>query len=259
MSRPKLEIRDLCVNYDNGTDRNEVLRNVNLTVPEGAFISVIGPSGCGKSTLLKAISGLIPVTSGQVLIDGVPVQGVPERVSYVFQNDALLPWKSVLDNIRLPLDLKGMPKREQREEAMRLVRLVNLSGFEHYPIRRLSGGMRKRVALARAFAYDPDIYLMDEPFGPLDAQTRVVIGEEFTRIWEKMGKSVIFVTHDIEEAIVLSDRVVVLNRCPGGIREEFPVDLPRPRPYYLSRFEPRFAELQRALWQSLSAQEEYNL
>ena len=166
MSRPKLEIRDLCVNYDNGTDRNEVLRNVNLTVPEGAFISVIGPSGCGKSTLLKAISGLIPVTSGQVLIDGVPVQGVPERVSYVFQNDALLPWKSVLDNIRLPLDLKGMPKREQREEAMRLVRLVNLSGFEKRHVTTLSGGQQQRVAIARALINKPRVLLLDEPLAP---------------------------------------------------------------------------------------------
>ena len=119
--------------------------------------------------------------------------------------------------------------------------------------------MRKRVALARAFAYDPDIYLMDEPFGPLDAQTRVVIGEEFTRIWEKLGKSVIFVTHDIEESIVLSDRVVVMDQSRGRILEEFPVELTRPRPYYLSRFEPRFKALQRAIWQSLSAQEEFNI
>ena len=259
MSRPKLEIRDLCVTYDNGTTRNDILKHVNLTVPDGAFISVIGPSGCGKSTLLKAISGLIPISSGEVLIDGKPIDGVPDKVGYVFQNDALLPWKSVLDNIRLPLDLKGLPKSEQKAEALRLVKLVNLSGFENYPIQRLSGGMRKRVALARAFAYDPDIYLMDEPFGPLDAQTRVVIGEEFTRIWEKLGKSVIFVTHDIEESIVLSDRVVVMDQSRGRILEEFPVELSRPRPYYLSRFEPRFKALQRAIWQSLSAQEEFNI
>jgi NitT/TauT family transport system ATP-binding protein len=191
--------------------------------------------------------------------NGKPVQGIPEDVGFVFQHDALLPWKNVIDNIRLPLDIKGLPKKEQYRRAKKLIDNVGLTGFEHYAISQLSGGMRKRVALARTFAHDPEIYLMDEPFGPLDAQTRVSIGEEFLSLWDRLGKSVVFVTHDIEEAIALSDRVIVLCQRPGMVKEEFVVDLPRPRPFYLSRFEPQFKVLQKKIWHSLSVQEEYNL
>ena len=255
MAKVKLEAQHLSVNYETESQTTEALRDVSFQVSEGEFLSIIGPSGCGKSTLLKAICGLLPISEGKVLIDGKDVSGVPESVGFVFQNDALLPRKSVLDNIRLPLELKGMSKAEQMEETKRLIRMVNLVGFEKYPISQLSGGMRKRVALARTFAYDPDIYLMDEPFGPLDAQTRLNIGEEFLRIWESLGKSVLFVTHDIEEAITLSDRIILLSAHPGRVRDEFVVDLDRPRPYYSARFEPRFTQLQKKIWESLSLQE----
>jgi NitT/TauT family transport system ATP-binding protein len=171
----------------------------------------------------------------------------------VFQNDALLPWKSVRDNVRLPLALRGLPAREQDAEIARLLDLVQLTGFEDFYPRALSGGMRKRVALARTLAYDPRVFLMDEPFGPLDAQTRILIGREFLAIWERLGKSVLFVTHDVEEAIALADRVLVMSPRPGRIVAEFPIVLPRPRDYEEIRFTPEFRELQRAIWHALTA------
>jgi NitT/TauT family transport system ATP-binding protein len=255
----KLSIENVSVNYIKDDHVTEALKNISIVARDKEFVSIVGPSGCGKSTLLKAICGLLTPVAGQITIDGKPVRGVPDEVGFVFQHDALLPWKNVIDNIRLPLDIKGLPRKEQYQRAKNLIDNVGLTGFEHYAISQLSGGMRKRVALARTFAHDPDIYLMDEPFGPLDAQTRVSIGEEFLSLWERLGKSVVFVTHDIEEAIALSDRVIVLCQRPGMVKEEFVVDLPRPRPFYLSRFEPQFKVLQKKIWQSLSAQEEYNL
>jgi NitT/TauT family transport system ATP-binding protein len=255
----KLSIENVSVNYLKDLQVTEALRNINISVRDKEFVSIVGPSGCGKSTLLKAICGLLVPTTGQIRIDGKPVNGVPEEVGFVFQHDALLPWKNVIDNIRLPLDIKGFSRKEQLVKAKKLIDTVGLTGFEHFAISQLSGGMRKRVALARTFAHDPEIYLMDEPFGPLDAQTRVSIGEEFLSLWDRLGKSVVFVTHDIEEAIALSDRVIVLCQRPGMVKEEFVVDLPRPRPFYLSRFEPQFKVLQKKIWHSLSSQEEYNL
>jgi NitT/TauT family transport system ATP-binding protein len=255
----KLSVEKVSVVYEKDNQTTEALRDINLSVKEGEFVSIVGPSGCGKSTLLKAICGLIKPASGKIRVDGVETSGILREAGFVFQHDALLPWKSVLDNIRLPLDIKGLSKRDQIERSRQLVNLVGLNSFENYAISQLSGGMRKRVALARTFAYDPDIYLMDEPFGPLDAQTRVNIGEEFLLLWERFGKSVLFVTHDIEEAIALSDRVIVLSARPGMVKAEFAVELGRPRPFYMSRFEPEFKRLQKRIWQSLSVQEEYSL
>ncbi|MFC0331502.1 ABC transporter ATP-binding protein [Paenibacillus sepulcri] len=251
-NRPKLEIRDLKVEYYTKTQTTVALEKVQLSVADGEFVSVVGPSGCGKSTLLKVVSGLLQPAEGAAYIDGQMVQGVPDQVGMVFQNDALLPWKTAFDNVRLPLEIKGLPRDEQIREAERLLKMVGLEGFRDYHPKQLSGGMRKRVALARTFAYDPDIYLMDEPFGPLDAQTRVKIGEEFLKIWEKVGKSVLFITHDIEEAIALSDRVIVMSARPGRIKAEFKINLKRPRPFYDIRFDPVFKELQREIWNQMS-------
>ena len=255
----KLLIKDMDVSYNKNGHPTEALRHVNLTVRAREFVSVVGPSGCGKSTLLKVICGLIRPSRGRIYIDGKEVTGVPDEVGFVFQNDALLPWMNVMDNVRLPLDIKGIPKKEQMKTAKRLINSVGLNGFENYMISQLSGGMKKKVTLARTFAHDPGLYLMDEPFGPLDAQTRVRIGEEFLALWEKFGKSVVFVTHDIEEAIALSDRVIVFTNRPGTVRDEFVVELGRPRPFYMSRFEPKFKTLQKEIWRSLSSLEEYNL
>lgn len=251
----KLTISGLKISYETKENDTVAVDDLSLTVRDGEFVSLVGPSGCGKSTLLKAVCGLLTPEKGEIILDSQPVKGVPDGVGFVFQNDALLPWKTILDNVKLPLEAKGLKKAEQLERARHFIDMVGLGGFETYYPKQLSGGMRKRVALARAFAYDPDLYLMDEPFGPLDAQTRVMIGDAFLKMWEKVGKSVLFVTHDIEEAIVLSDRVLVMSKRPGRIKAELTVDLGRPRPYYESRFGARFNELQKQIWGLLSEEE----
>ncbi|QDR81749.1 ABC transporter ATP-binding protein [Sporomusa termitida] len=252
---PKLTINNLKIRYITKEHSTLAIDNISLTVQDGEFVSIVGPSGCGKSTLLKAVSGLLKAESGEILLDGRDVQGVPDSVGFVFQNDALLPWKTVVDNVRLPLEVKGLNIKEQTAQAVSLLDSVGLKNFEQYYPQQLSGGMRKRVALARSFAYDPDLYLMDEPFGPLDAQTRVKIGSAFLKMWEKVGKSVLFVTHDIEEAIVLSDRVIVMSKRPGRIKAEFTIDIERPRPYYDARFDARFKELQKEIWDQIATEE----
>lgn len=252
---PKLAIHDLTLTYRvGGSDEIAAVQGASLEVAEGEFVSLVGPSGCGKSTILKVVGGLLAPTRGTVTVDGVSTAGtVPRGVGMVFQNDALLPWKSVRDNVRLPLVLRGLSRAQQNVEIERLVHLVQLDGFERFFPRALSGGMRKRVALARTLAYDPSLFLMDEPFGPLDAQTRIHIGREFLAIWERVGKSVVFVTHDVEEAIALSDRVLVMTPRPGRIKDEFRVDLARPRNYEEIRFDPAFVALQRRVWEALRA------
>lgn len=244
-------IRDLRIVYASGRTRTLAVDGASLSVGEGEFVALVGPSGCGKSTILKVVAGLIAASAGTVLVGDEPVAGVPDGVGMVFQNDALLPWKTVRDNVRLPLALRGLGAGEQTAEIARLLDLVQLTGFEEFFPRALSGGMRKRVALARTLAYDPRLFLMDEPFGPLDAQTRILIGREFLAIWERLHKSVLFVTHDVEEAIALADRVLVMSPRPGRIVAEFRIDLPRPRDYEEIRFEPSFRDLQRAIWHAL--------
>lgn len=248
---PKLTIQDLTVTYRDGGRETIAVEGASLTVAEGEFVALVGPSGCGKSTILKIVAGLIAPTRGSVSVDGAVVNGVPPGVGMVFQNDALLPWKSARDNIRLPLVLRGLSAAQQDAEVERLVHLVQLDGFEAFYPRELSGGMRKRVALARTLAFDPSLFLMDEPFGPLDALTRVHIGDEFLAIWQRVRKSVIFVTHDVEEAIGLADRVIVMSPHPGRIKAEFAVTFPRPRDYQEIRFAPDFVALQREVWEAL--------
>ncbi|MEU0922836.1 ABC transporter ATP-binding protein [Streptomyces malaysiensis] len=251
---PKLSVRDLRLSYRSGRRRNLALRDVNLDVADGEFLALVGPSGCGKSTLLKIVSGLVAATAGTVAIDGQPTRGTPERVGLLFQNDALLPWRTVEDNIRFPLAIGGTPLHEQRERVKRLISAVGLDGFGAYYPRQLSGGMRKRVALARILAADPDVFLMDEPFGPLDAQTRARISADFLALWEQVGKTVVFVTHDVDEAILLADRVAVMTAGPGRVKEEFQVDIPRPRSIDDVRFSDPFRELRHRISQSLRAE-----
>lgn len=250
---PKLSLRDVSLSYRTRQGRFTALDRVNLDLAAGEFLALVGPSGCGKSTLLKVIAGLLSATSGTILLDGEAApDGVAEGIGLVFQSDALLPWKTVADNIRFPLVLKGVDAERQRAEVRRLVELVGLTGFERSYPNQLSGGMRKRVGIARAIAYDPDVFLMDEPFGPLDAQMRIRLGGEFLSIWENLGKSVIFVTHDVEEAVAMADRVLVMSRSPGTVKEEFSIDLPRPRHFREVRFEAEFQRLHRAIWDSLA-------
>ena len=225
----KLSTKNLTKTFVRGEDELLVLDNINISVRAGEFVSLVGASGCGKTTLLRIVDGLIPPTGGEVLLNGQAVRGPSTDRGFVFQSDSLLPWRTVLDNVTFGLELQRVPKSEAHTRARDLISLVGLDGFEqHYPL-EISGGMRQRVNLARALAIDPEILLMDEPFAALDAQTREVMQGELLKVWEQRQKTVIFVTHQIDEAVLLSDRVIVLRARPGRVKEEVAIDLPRPR------------------------------
>jgi len=233
-------------------NRNPVraLNNFDIDVQEGEFLSIVGPSGCGKSTFLNALLGLLRIDSGDLLLSGKSISGPGTDRAMVFQEFGLLPWRNVQDNVALGLELKGMPAEPRREVCRGLIDMVGLTGFEtHYP-HELSGGMKQRVGLARALATDPDVLLMDEPFAALDAQTRDIMQAELLRIWHEARKTVLFVTHQIEEAIYLSDRVMVMTKRPGRAKKIFAVDLPRPRDYEM-RVTPEFNELKLKIWNEL--------
>jgi len=226
------------------------LGNFDIDVAEGEFVSIVGPSGCGKSTFLSILLGLIKPDSGELLMHGRKISGPGTDRGMVFQEFGLLPWRTVQHNIELGLELKKVPGAERRAVAERLVALVGLTGFEgHYP-HELSGGMKQRVGLARALATDPDVLLMDEPFAALDAQTRDLMQVELLRIWREAKKTVLFVTHQIDEAIYLSDRVMVMSKRPGRTKRTFAIDLPRPRDYEM-RVTPHFNELKLEIWNTL--------
>ena len=227
------------------------LRHVNLSVERGAFVALVGPTGCGKSTTLNLITGLGRPSSGQVRVMGKPVDGIDPRIGFVFQADALFPWRSVIDNVAAGPLFRGRPKAEARAAAQDWVARVGLAKFEnHYP-HQLSGGMRKRVALAQTFINGPEILLMDEPFSALDVQTRVMMHEELLRLWSASGACVIFVTHDLEEAIGLADKVYVLTARPATVKAVHTIDIPRPRVISEIRYEPHFIDLSRRIWSDL--------
>ncbi|MDB5572837.1 MAG: uncharacterized protein JWN93_4020 [Hyphomicrobiales bacterium] len=228
-----------------------VLESIDLTVEEGEFVAIVGPSGCGKSTLLRHISGLMPPTRGSVFVDGALVTEPPPDVGFMFQRDTLLPWASVYDNIRVGLQLNGTPQDAFEPRIGQLLDLLGLKAFRDFLPSSLSGGMRQRVALGRLLAYAPALYLMDEPFGALDAMTKMAMGRELLRIWSLEHKSVIFVTHDIEEAVGLSDRVIVMSAHPGRIKSDYRIDLPRPRDFREVRLLPRFRDLCETIWRDI--------
>jgi NitT/TauT family transport system ATP-binding protein len=213
----------------------EVLRDIDVAVKPGEFIALVGPSGCGKTTLLRIVAGLERASAGDVLLDGCAMRGPGSERGFVFQSDNLLPWRTVFANAIIGPEIAGRAGTAEQSRTRDLLRLVGLEGFEHYYPRQLSGGMRQRVNLARALAIDPDILLMDEPFSALDAQTREIMQTELMRIWEEGRKTVLFVTHQIDEAVFLSDRVLVLGRRPGHIRETVTIALPRPRRLAIKR------------------------
>jgi NitT/TauT family transport system ATP-binding protein len=226
------------------------LNAFDIDVEEGEFLSIVGPSGCGKSTFLNILLGLIKPDSGEILMHGRRITGPGTDRAMVFQEFGLLPWRTVQNNIELGLELKKVPGGKRRAIAERLVALVGLSGFEsHYP-HELSGGMKQRVGLARALATDPDVLLMDEPFAALDAQTRDLMQVELLRIWREARKTVLFVTHQIDEAIYLSDRVMVMSKRPGHAKRIFAIKLPRPRDYEM-RVTPQFNDLKLEIWNTL--------
>jgi NitT/TauT family transport system ATP-binding protein len=228
------------------------IRDVNLVVEPGQFCAVVGPTGCGKSTTLTLVSGLDNPSGGVVSVGGKPVEGIARGTSFVFQADALLPWKTVLANVAMGPLFHGASKKDAHAQARDWLRRVGLAGFEQHHPHQLSGGMRKRVGLAAALINEPSILLMDEPFGALDVQTKAIMSNELLGLWEQTRPSVIFVTHDLEEAIALADRVVVMTVGPGTVKSVYEIDLPRPRGEVQEiRFEPRFLELHQEIWESL--------
>lgn len=245
----KLIARDVTLEYRKPRTGESLLAldRINLSIEEGEFVSVVGPSGCGKTTFLSVVDGLLTATGGEIIVDGVAVDRPGPDRAVVFQDASLLPWRTVLKNVCYGLECVGVRASEARERAMRLIKLVGLEGFENnYPY-ELSGGMQQRVNLARALVMDPKILLMDEPFAALDAQTREYMQEELLRIWSQAGKTVLFITHQIDEAIFLSDRVIVFSARPGRVRESVPIELERPRALRLKR-DPRFHALEDRIW-----------
>jgi NitT/TauT family transport system ATP-binding protein len=227
---PHLQIEDLTITYDKPHEAGTfvAVAAFNLEVARGTFVTIVGPSGCGKSSVLLAVAGLTTPSRGRVLVDGRPVAGPGRDRAMVFQEFALMPWRTVVENVRFGLELQRW-NGDATARARKYVQLVGLDKFEHYRPHQLSGGMRQRVGIARALAVDPQILLLDEPFGALDAQTREAMGDELLAIWEQDKKTALFVTHSIDEAIVLGDVVVVMSRGPGRIIETISIDLPRPR------------------------------
>ncbi|MFW2487263.1 ABC transporter ATP-binding protein [Clostridium chromiireducens] len=210
-------------------EKFQALKDFSLSIGKGEFIAIVGPSGCGKSTLLDIISGIVKAESGSISIDGKVVNGPALDRGFVMQGYALFPWRTIRKNVEFGLELKKVPKKERNKISDEFIELIGLKGFENRYPHELSGGMKQRVAIARSLAYDPEVLLMDEPFAAVDAQTRETLQDELMRIWDKTNKTIIFVTHSIEEAVLLADRVVVMTKNPGTIKEIVDIDLPRPR------------------------------
>ncbi len=230
--------------------------DITLTIDKGEFVAVVGPTGCGKSTTLSLVSGLEPPSEGTVSVGGKPVTGIPDGVGYMFQADAMLPWRTVLKNVAAGPLWRGVPTDEAKQSARDWIARVGLAGFEHYYMHQLSGGMRKRVALAQTLVNEPNILLMDEPFSALDVQTRALMQNELLELWSGTGAAVVFVTHDLEEAITLADRVVVMTASPARIKDDFKVDLVRPRNVEEIRMTPEFINIYKEIWGSLASEVE---
>ncbi len=252
----KISVDALSVRFRTGV---EVLRQVGFEVASGELVALIGPSGCGKSTVLNALAGLLPseeaTVTGKILIDGAEVRQDGPRATplgYVFQRDSLFPWRTVLQNVEAGLEIRGLGRGERREKAQALIGLVGLAGFEHYYPHQISGGMRQRTSLVRTLAYDPPVILMDEPFGALDAHTRLGLQAELIRIWAGRRKTIVFVTHDLAEAITLGERVLLFSKRPGTVTRVYHVPFPHPRDPFELHGAPEFAELQASIWRAAS-------
>ncbi|WP_246302842.1 ABC transporter ATP-binding protein [Paenibacillus plantarum] len=243
----KIEIRGLSKVYNGRNGETIALQNTDLSIMENEFVCVVGPSGCGKTTLLNIIGGLEEATSGSVKVDGVEVKGPGKERGVVFQQYALFPWKTVLKNIEFGLKLRGLNKQERLERAEHYLELVGLKDFAHAYPKELSGGMKQRVAIARAYAVEPEVLLMDEPFGALDAQTRAQLQEELLKTWQKEKKTCFFITHDVEEAVILAQRVIIMSARPGRIKEIIDVDIPYPRDQS-TKLDERFVRIKNEIW-----------
>jgi sulfonate transport system ATP-binding protein len=231
--------------------RVQALLETDLQIDDREFLAIVGPSGCGKSTLMNLIVGLFPASTGEILYRGQRHAGVNRAIGYVTQVDNLYPWRTLRKNIEFPLELRGVPARQRRERSQHLIHRVGLAGFEDSYPHELSGGMRQRANIVRTLAYEPEVILMDEPFGPLDAQTRLILQNQLLELWHEERKTIIFITHDLGEAVALADRVVVMSARPGRIKMIAPVPIPRPRDLFEIHADERFRETYRTLWASL--------
>jgi NitT/TauT family transport system ATP-binding protein len=251
LAAPVIQFSKVCKAFSSRGSVTPVIECFDLAIGEGEFVAIVGPSGSGKSTLLNMVAGLDRPSSGEIRYSGKTIGSINTDVSYLTQHDSLLPWRTVADNIAVPLEIRRTPQGERRDRVRQIVEMVGLSGFEnHYP-RQLSGGMRKRTMLARTLIYDPATILMDEPFGPLDAQLKVVLQAELLRLWTASRKTIVFVTHDIVEAITLADRVVVFSARPSRVKLVESIEIKRPRDVHEVRFAKEFAEHYRRLWEAI--------
>jgi ABC-type nitrate/sulfonate/bicarbonate transport system ATPase subunit len=249
-----LQIEGIRKEFAGGTVPVVALEAVDLAIERGEFVTLVGPSGCGKSSLLTLISGLAPSSAGRIRIDGREIVGTDRDVGFITQQDNLFPWRTLIDNVALALELAGVGASERRREAGRWIKRVGLEGFEQAYPHQLSGGMRQRANIIRTLIYEPPVILMDEPFGPLDAQTRLSLQALLLSIWETQRSTVLFVTHDLTEAIALADRVVLMSARPGRIVRADRVDIPRPRDIFHLHDLPEFRRLYDALWNELAVQ-----
>jgi sulfonate transport system ATP-binding protein len=246
-----LSIENVCKEYQVRGKKVLALDSVDLTITEGEFVTVVGPSGCGKSTLLNLIVGLMRSSIGRIVFRGEPIDGISTKIGYVTQKDNLLPWRTLIKNVEIALEIRAIEKSARRAQAQDLIDQVGLSGFEeHYP-HELSGGMRQRANIIRTLIYDPELILMDEPFGPLDAQTRIVLQDQLLKLWSASKKTIVFITHDLIEAITLADRVVLMSARPGRIKSIEEIAIPRPRDVFKIHEDAQFRSAYERLWQQL--------
>jgi NitT/TauT family transport system ATP-binding protein len=248
---PRILLDSVSLSFATPRGRLPVVDRVSLAVDRAEFVVLVGPSGCGKSTILRAIAGLHAAESGTISVDGKTVDGPPEHIGFMFQKDTLLPWLTVRGNIEVGLELANIPSKQRTSRVADLLALLRLSEFHDAYPRQLSGGMRHRVSLGRMLAYQPAVMLMDEPFGALDFQTKAAMGRELLRIWETERRSILFVTHDIEEAVALADRVLVFSPRPAHLIAEHRIDFPRPRNLRALRADPAFGAYTSAIWEAL--------
>lgn len=252
---PLLEWKNVTIDFPFTGGRSlRALDGMSFSVSQGELVALVGPSGCGKTTALNVLAGQLTPHSGEVRLAGECVEGALPSVGCISQKDTLLPWRSVLDNVALAMELRGVPKKERREKAAALMAQMGLQGFEHSWPRELSGGMKKRAAIARVLAVEPAVLLMDEPFAPLDALTRQKLQDDILELWEQTNCTILYVTHDITEAITLAERVALMSARPGKIVREYPIDLPRPRRVMDVKFTPRFVALEETIWHDLEAE-----
>ena len=246
-----LSIEGVRKEYQARGKRVVALESVDLDIREGEFVTIVGPSGCGKSTLLNLIVGLLRSSGGRIVFNGVAIDGICTQIGYVTQKDNLFPWRTLVENVEIALEIRGMARVSRRSQAEELIERVGLRGFEdHYP-HELSGGMRQRANIIRTLIYDPELILMDEPFGPLDAQTRIVLQDELLKLWSTTKKTIIFITHDLIEAITLADRVVLMSSRPGRIKAIEQVSIARPRDVFKIHQSEQFRAVYENLWREL--------